>query len=83
MQFTSEGRYALGLRTTSDLSDAAGREPWDDAIERYPIDSTVVEVASPLGGGLYVEVPRRESVGVVTIRIRNAIGLGSTVLIRS
>ncbi|MHC4502775.1 MAG: M60 family peptidase N-terminal accessory domain-containing protein, partial [Planctomycetota bacterium] len=38
----------------------------------YPIDSTDVKVASPLGGGIYIEVPlRADAAGVVEIAIRN------------
>jgi hypothetical protein len=40
----------------------------------YPIDSTDVKVASPLGGGIYIEVPlRADAAGVVEIAIRNAV----------
>jgi hypothetical protein len=45
-----------------------------DRVSRvYPIDSTVIEVANPLGGGIYIEVPRLETVGVVEIQVRNTI----------
>jgi hypothetical protein len=45
-----------------------------DRVSRvYPINSTVIEVANPFGGGIYIEVPRLESVGVVEIQVRNAI----------
>jgi hypothetical protein len=39
----------------------------------YPIDSTEVRVASPLGGGIYIEVPLRSDAGVVEVAIRNAV----------
>jgi len=39
----------------------------------YPIDGTEVEVASPLGGGIYIEVPLRADAGVVKVTIRNAV----------
>lgn len=39
----------------------------------YPINSTMTEIASPLGGGIYIEVPYEEEEGVVTVEIRNTI----------
>ena len=39
----------------------------------YPINGTEVEVASPLGGGIYVEVPLRAKGSVVEVTIRNAV----------
>lgn len=39
----------------------------------YPIDGTEVKVASPLGGGIYIEVPLRADADVVEITIRNAV----------
>jgi hypothetical protein len=39
----------------------------------YPIDSTEITVASPLGGGIYVEVPLNADAGIIEITIRNAV----------
>ncbi|MHC5001932.1 MAG: M60 family metallopeptidase [Planctomycetota bacterium] len=39
----------------------------------YPIDSTEVAVASPLGGGIYIEVPYLADAGVVDVSVRNAV----------
>ncbi|MHC4740453.1 MAG: M60 family metallopeptidase, partial [Planctomycetota bacterium] len=39
----------------------------------YSIDSTVLEVASPLGGGIYIEVPEGQNAGIVDVQIKNAI----------
>lgn len=39
----------------------------------YPVESTEVKVANPLGGGIYIEVPLRANAGVVEITIRNAV----------
>jgi hypothetical protein len=39
----------------------------------YKIDSTQVKVASPLGGGIYIEVPYLANAGVVSIQIKNAV----------
>lgn len=38
----------------------------------YDIDAPEVEVASPLGGGIYIEVPPGADAGVVDVTIRNA-----------
>lgn len=38
----------------------------------YDIDETEVEVASPLGGGIYIEVPPGGDAGVVEVAIKNA-----------
>ena len=39
----------------------------------YNIDSTQVKVASPLGGGIYIQVPHLADAGVVSIQIKNTI----------
>ena len=39
----------------------------------YNIDSTQVKVASPLGGGIYIEVPEHSNAGIVDVQIRNAV----------
>ncbi len=39
----------------------------------YPIESRQVKIASPLGGGIYVEVPLYAEAGVVDVSIRNAV----------
>lgn len=38
----------------------------------YEIDDTDVEIASPLGGGIYIEVPLGADAGVVEVAIKNA-----------
>jgi len=38
----------------------------------YDIDSTEVKVASPLGGGIYIEVPPGADAGVVEVAVKNA-----------
>jgi len=49
---------------------------WIDRLDRatvaYDIDSTTIEVASPIGGNLYIEVPKGADEGVVNIDIQNA-----------
>ena len=39
----------------------------------YDINSTEVKVASPLGGGIYIEVPQYSSQGLVEVTIKNAV----------
>jgi len=39
----------------------------------YPIHSTETTVASPLGGGIYIEVPLHAEGGIVEVAIRNAV----------
>lgn len=39
----------------------------------YDIDSTEIEVANPLGGGIYIEVPYLADAGVVDIVIKNTV----------
>ena len=39
----------------------------------YSINSTHVKVASPLGGGIYVEVPYLADAGIVDVQVKNAV----------
>jgi hypothetical protein len=39
----------------------------------YPINDTHVKVASPLGGGIYIEAPLGADAGVVEVTIKNAV----------
>jgi hypothetical protein len=39
----------------------------------YEIDATEIQVSSPLGGGIYIEVPYLSDNGVVEIEIKNAV----------
>ncbi len=39
----------------------------------YNINSTEVKVASPLGGGIYIEVPQYSYEGLVEVQIKNAV----------
>ncbi|MFQ6132886.1 MAG: M60 family peptidase N-terminal accessory domain-containing protein [Armatimonadota bacterium] len=39
----------------------------------YSIDSSEVKVASPLGGGIYVEVPMKADAGIVEVTVKNAV----------
>ena len=54
-----------------------GRKPRVLRLDRaslvYPITRTDTTVASPLGGGLYLEVPLHADAGIVEVAIRNAL----------
>ena len=61
-----------------------GAHSWDNArkprilrLDRsslvYSIDRTEVNVASPLGGGIYIEVPMKADAGIVEVTISNAV----------
>lgn len=39
----------------------------------YPIEATETPVANPLGGGIYIEVPPKADLGLVTVGIRRAV----------
>lgn len=39
----------------------------------YPINSTTTEIASPLGGGIYIEVPYGVEEGLVTVDFQNTV----------
>lgn len=39
----------------------------------YDIDKPVMQVANPLGGGIYIEVPYKADAGIVEIKIQNAV----------
>jgi hypothetical protein len=39
----------------------------------YSINSTHVKVASPLGGGIYIEVPEHSKADIVDVQIKNAV----------
>ncbi|MCB9176976.1 MAG: hypothetical protein H6648_07435 [Caldilineae bacterium] len=66
--------YAVRVGAHSwDFSNKPTIKRLDRVSRVFPIDRELVEVANPLGGGIYIEVPRLEAVGVVEVEIRNAI----------
>lgn len=57
-----------------DFEEKPKLERLDRCAISYPILSTTTQVANPLGGGIYIEVPQYVSdVGVVTVQIQNAV----------
>ena len=56
-----------------DLSFHADVRRLDRTSLVYDIDSTSIEVANPLGGGIYIEVPFLADAGVVSVSIQNAV----------
>lgn len=56
--------------------DLSGRPPverLERATRLYPLDTGTIEVASPYGGGIYVEVPIGANAGVVNVTITGAV----------
>jgi hypothetical protein len=53
------------------------RRRWIKRLERstvvYGINSTETKIASPLGGGIYIEVPYLADAGIIDVQIRNAV----------
>jgi len=56
-----------------DLSDKPSFKRLDRVTNLYTIKSTSTKIASPLGGGIYIEVPYLADAGIVTVQIKNAV----------
>ncbi|MEX1049745.1 MAG: M60 family peptidase N-terminal accessory domain-containing protein [Akkermansiaceae bacterium] len=56
-----------------DLSNKTTVKRMDRVSRVYPITSLTTQVANPLGGGIYVEVPYKMVKGLVTVQITNAV----------
>lgn len=56
-----------------DLSNKTPLRRLDRVTSDYPITSTTTKIASPLGGGIYIEVPYLANEGIVSIQITNAV----------
>jgi autotransporter-associated beta strand protein len=56
-----------------DLSNRPSIRRLDRATLLYPINATTLKVASPYGGGIYIEVPLGASAGVVEVTITGAV----------
>jgi autotransporter-associated beta strand protein len=56
-----------------DLSNRPELRRLDRATLLYPINATTVKVASPYGGGIYIEVPLGASAGVVNVTVTGAV----------
>ena len=64
------------VRVGGNSWDLSNKDPVDrlDRVSlTYAIDSTSIEVASPLGGNIYIDVPFEASAGVVDIDIKNVV----------
>lgn len=46
---------------------------FDRVTRTYPINSVATEIASPLGGGIYIEVPYEVEEGLATIQFQNTV----------
>ena len=59
--------------SSNDLSNKPKIKRLDRATVVYDIKSTEMKVASPLGGGIYIEVPYLADAGIVDVQIKNAV----------
>lgn len=55
-----------------DLSQRSPVRRLDRATLLYPLDAATIKIASPYGGGIYIEVPRLANAGIVAITINGA-----------
>jgi hypothetical protein len=65
-------RVQVGAHT-QDYGHHAHRWRFDRVSRRFEIDREVTYVASPLGGGIYFEVPYGSDAGLVDVEIENAV----------
>jgi hypothetical protein len=56
-----------------DLKDKPVIKRLDRVSLVYPITSTTTRIANPLGGGIYIEVPYKSDLGIVTVGITNVV----------
>jgi hypothetical protein len=56
-----------------DLSNRPQVRRLDRASLLFPIDATTVKIASPYGGGIYLEVPRLAAGGIVQVTVTGAV----------
>ncbi|MEX1049755.1 MAG: M60 family metallopeptidase [Akkermansiaceae bacterium] len=56
-----------------DLSNKTALRRLDRVTSDYPITSVTTKIASPLGGGIYIEVPYLANEGIISIQISNAV----------
>ena len=56
-----------------DLSKKPSFKRLDRVTIRFNINSTTTKIASPLGGGIYIEVPYLKDAGIETVQIENAV----------
>ena len=57
----------------SDLSSRAPVERLERATRLYAINATTIKIASPYGGGIYIEVPYLANAGVVSVTVTGAV----------
>jgi hypothetical protein len=64
------------IRVGAHSWDLSGRPPvrrLDRATRLYPVHDTTIKVASPYGGGIYVEVPLGADAGLVDVTVTGAV----------
>jgi hypothetical protein len=59
--------------STVDMTEKQRHPRMDRVTSAYPIDSTTVTVASPLGGGVYLKVPYLANLGEVTFQVTGGV----------
>ncbi|MEP4049578.1 MAG: M60 family metallopeptidase [Luteolibacter sp.] len=57
----------------ANLASKSSLKRMDRVSLTYPITSLTTEVANPLGGGIYIEVPYEKEMGLVTVDIQNTV----------
>ena len=70
------GQRGLQVRVGAHSWDLSGRRPvkrLDRATLLYRINATTIKVASPYGGGIYIEVPIGANAGVVNVTVTGAV----------
>ena len=58
---------------TWDMSEKPTMKRMDRVTVSYPINSEVVTIGNPLGGGIYINIPYLTDLGVIDINIKNAV----------
>jgi hypothetical protein len=56
-----------------DLENKPNAERLDRVSIVYPITTAATQIANPLGGGIYIEVPYKAAAGIVNVQIANAV----------
>jgi len=58
---------------TWDKSAKSNIQRFDRVTKSFPVMSEVTSIANPFGGGIYIVVPYKANLGVVTVQIANAV----------
>jgi len=58
---------------TWDLSNKPTIFRMDRVAKRYEINNTLITIANPLGGGIYINIPYQNDLGILDIKINNVV----------